>query len=166
MRPILQKAILASLVILVLATGYLLTRGNVVWRIRAHYPNSEFWLAGDRVRDISISGTIGSIIRGAGIDSYGGREPVQILIQDAEKPIDLEHFKGITIEKLTFVNCTLSDIRPVMGTYRPWTTFKNCDLSLVPSTQMKYLDFRAEFDSFIVNGRRLDEDPPEDFTRP
>lgn len=81
-------------------------------------------------------------------------------------PIDLEHFKGITVEKFTFVNCALSDIRLVMGTYRPWATFKNCDLSAVPANQMKYLDFRDEFESYIVNGRRLGDDPPEDFTRP
>lgn len=136
------------------------------WRRRSHYPNSEFSLAGDRVRDISLSGTIGSIVRGAGIDYYGGGEPVQILITTAEMPIDLEHFKGITVEKFTFVNCALSDIRLVMGTSRPWATFKNCDLSAVPANQMKYLDFRDEFESYIVNGRRLGDDPPEDFTRP
>ena len=161
-----RKVIVAALVFLVLATAYLLTRGNAVWRIRSHYPNSEFSLAGDRTRDISLSGTIGGIIRGVGLDYYGGGEPVQILVTNAEEPIDLDHFKGITIEKLRFVNCTLTDIRLVMGTYRPWTTFENCDLSAVPATQMKYLDFRDEFESYIVNGRRLDEDPPEDFTRP
>lgn len=78
----------------------------------------------------------------------------------------MEHFKGITIEKLTVVNCTLRGVRLVMITYRPWTTFTNCDLSAVPATQMKYLDFKDEIKSYNVNGPRLDEEPPDAFTRP
>lgn len=165
-RPVIRKVILAVLVVLVFSAGYILTRGNAVWRIRSHYPDSELSLAGDRVRDISISGAIGSLIRGSGLDYYGGGEPVQIPVKDTEEPIDLEDFKGIKIEKLTFVNCTLRDVRFVMGNYRPWTTYTNCDLSAVPATQMKYLDFKDEIKSYNVNGRRLDEEPPDAFTRP
>lgn len=161
-----RRAIFGSIVLLFLAIVYLLTRGNAVWRVRSHYPNSEFSLAGDRIRDISVSGAIGSLFRGIGLDYYGGGEPLGIIITDQEGPIDLEHFKGITIGDLRFVNCTLKDIRLVLGTYRPWTTFQNCDLSDVPESQMKYLDFNEEYRSHIVNGRRLDEDPPKSFVRP
>ncbi|MGY8643246.1 MAG: hypothetical protein ACKVJU_19395 [Verrucomicrobiales bacterium] len=75
-RPIIRKVILAALVVLLFSAGCVLTRGNAVWRIRSHYPNSDFSLAGDKVSDISISGAIGSLIRGSGLDYYGGGEPV------------------------------------------------------------------------------------------
>jgi len=113
------------------------TRGNAVWRVHQNYPNAEVRYSPEMSGDLSLDGLVAELIRATGIDFLSGDEPLGITLRDTG--VDFSDFRGMTINHMTLMNCSVADIRPLLSEYHPYVTFSHCDLTRLPQDQKKYL---------------------------
>jgi hypothetical protein len=138
MKP--KKAIaLAIVVLLGVSFLWLVTRGNVVWRVHHHYPTAVVRPAPVNSPDLHW----GDFVRLLGIRFRAGSEYISIRISD--QTVDLDDFRGMSISFLTLTRCRLSDLRPILSKYHGDIALEDCDLSGVPADQLEYYRERRPY---------------------
>ena len=88
--------------------------------------------------DLSIDGLVAELIRATGINFLSGDEPLGIDIEGEE--VDLEDFRGMTINHMKLTDCVVTNLRPLLTEYHPYVTFSNCDFTAVPEEHLKFLN--------------------------
>ena len=132
MKP--KKAILITIALLLVGSfGWLITRGNVIWRVHQNYPTATVAFAPVNSPDLAW----GDFIRIFGIRFRSGSESISIRISDTT--VDLNDFRGMSISYLTLTRCRVADIRAVLSEGHPDVAFDDCDLSAVPPDQLRFL---------------------------
>ena len=141
-----KKVIVASVAV-VATLSYVITRGNVLWRVHQHYPQAQVELRSEGTPESSLDGFL---LRSFGFRYLSPFEPVSITITGASEPVDFDHFRGMIITYLTVRNSTIDDLRPLLTEYKPQVSMLNCDLSGLPAEQRGFLYFHEDSESYSV----------------
>jgi len=141
-----RKSLLCFIAFLCIAL-YTATRGNVRWRVQLHYPNAEVDLRAEGNQESSL---VGDLCRSVGIRYFGPSETVGIRICGHPTAIDFTHFRSMLITYLRLEHCVITDIRPLLMTYRPEVSFITCDISSLPDDQKRFLHHQPEFDRYSI----------------
>lgn len=142
-----RKKIAIALAVLLAAFCYVITRGNVRWRVHQHYPQAQVELRSEGTPEPSLDGLI---LRSFGFRYLSPFEPVGITITGAQEPVDFDHFRGMIITYLTVRNSTIDDLRPLLTEYRPEVSIFHCDLTMLPEDQRAFLHFQPDFERYSV----------------
>ena len=151
-----HKKFLIAFVLLLLYVGYTVTRGNAVWRIKSKYPTASVSFDPENTTE----GCSGGLYRAMGFNYFSGKTPIGVTISEVKDPIDLSVFKGMVLGHVHFVNCRFTDISLLLTMYRPQVTWKDCDLTAVPTEQRRCLMYSKEFGIYQIDGGVMARDHP------
>lgn len=138
-----KVVLLAAATVLVASFSWLVTRGNVLWRIQHYYPTATVRYAPINSPNVHWA----DFIRLLGISFRAGSEHISIAISD--QTVDLTHFRSMSISFLTLTRCRISDIRPLLSKYHGDVSLNDCDLSAVPPDQLQFYRERRPYPGVI-----------------